>query len=278
MNQEQSLRGQVAIVTGASRGVGRALAIRLGEMGAGVACVARATDTAQFKLPGTVDETARAVEAAGGDGLAVPCDLSRPDQVEAMVHTVVSHFGRIDALVNNAAVSFAGDLEIDLKRYELTFAINTTAPLLATRLCRPYLAATKGRIINVSSAAGLAFFSPMMSYGMSKAALEHLTVSSAAILAADDIAVNCFRIDTPVASEGFVMNAPDADHDTWADTSVAAEGIVWMLQQPTSYTGRLESMVGIAQREGIMAEIADKNSSNSPLANPWSLDHARGLA
>lgn len=278
MSQEQSLAGQVVIVTGASRGVGRALAIRLGEMGAGVACVARATDAARFKLPGTVDETAAAVEEAGGHGLAVPCDLSRPDQIESMVEAVVGHFGRMDALVNNAAVSFAGDLEIDLKRYELTFAINTTAPLLATRLCRPYLAETKGRIVNVSSAAGLAFFSPMMSYGMSKAALEHLTVSSAAILAEDDIAVNCFRIDTPVASEGFVMNAPDADHATWADTSVAAEGIVWMLQQPTSYTGKLESMVGIAQREGIMSDIADKNSSNSPLTNPWSIDHARGLA
>ena len=276
MSQEQSLSGQAVIVTGASRGVGRALAIRLGEMGAGVACVARATDAAQFKLPGTVDETARAVEAAGGDGLAVPCDLSRPDQIEAIVDTVVSHFGRIDALVNNAAVTFAGDLDIDLKRYELTFAINTSAPLLATRLCHPHLAAQNGRIVNVSSAAALAFYPSMMAYGMSKAALEHLTVCSAAILADDGIAVNCFRIDTPVASEGFMMNSPDADYSTWADTSVAAGGIVWMLQQPTSYTGRLESMVGLARREGIMGEIA-QNSGPDPSA-PWSLDHARGLA
>ena len=278
MSQEQPFAGQVMIVTGASRGVGRAAAIRLGELGAAVACVARATDEARFKLPGTVDETAAAVEEAGGSALAVPCDLSCPEQIKAMVETVVSHYGQIDALVNNAAVTFAGDLDIDLKRYELTFAINTTAPLLATRLCHPHLAATQGRIINVSSAAGLAFFSPMMAYGMSKAALEHLTVSSAAILAEDGIAVNCFRIDTAVASEGYVMNAPDADHATWADTSVAAEGIVWMLQQPATYTGRLESMVGIAQREGIMVDIADKTSSNSPSANPWSIDHARGLA
>ena len=278
MSQEQPFANQAVIVTGASRGVGRALAIRLGELGAGVACVARATDEARFKLPGTVDETATAVTEAGGHGLAVPCDLSRPDQIEAMVNAVVNHFGRIDALVNNAAVSFDGDMDIELKRYELTFAINTTAPFLTTRLCRPYLAEAKGRIINVSSAAGLAFFSPMMSYGMSKAALEHLTVSSAAILADDGIAVNCFRIDTAVASEGFVMNAPDADHSTWADTSVAAEGMVWMLQQPTSYTGRLESMVGMAQREGIMAEIADKNSSNSPSTSQWSIDRGRGLA
>ena len=274
---QRPFEGQTVIVTGASRGVGAGLAVRLGELGAGVACVARATDSARFKLPGTVDETAAAVDEAGGDGLAVPCDLSRPDQIEAMVETVANHFGRIDALVNNAAVTFVGDLDIELKRYELTMAINTTAPLLATRLCRPYLAERGGRIVNVSSAAGLAYFPSLMAYGMSKTALEHLTVSSAAILADDGIAVNCFRIDTAVASEGFVMNAPDADHSTWADTSVSAEGIVWMLQQPTSYTGKLESMVGMAQREGIMAEIAHKTSSNAPSASQWSIDRARGI-
>lgn len=277
VNDRHSLDGRVAIVTGASRGVGRALAIRLGQLGASVACVARASDSARLKLPGTVDETARAVEDAGGDALPVPCDLSRPDQIEAMVDTVVSHFGGIDYLINNAAVTFAGDLDIGLKRYELTMAINTTAPLLATQLCRPHLAARGGRIIHVSSAAGLAYYPTMMAYGMSKAALEHLTVSSAAILADDGIAVNCFRIDTPVASEGFVMNAPDADHSQWADTAVAAEGVVWMMRQPTSYTGRLESMVAMAKREGIMAEVAHKAGSNRA-EYQWSLDHGRGLA
>ncbi|WP_419918910.1 SDR family NAD(P)-dependent oxidoreductase [Candidatus Poriferisocius sp.] len=276
MREAQPFKNRVVIVTGASRGVGRATAIRLGEQGAAVACVARATDATRLKLPGTVDETARAVNAAGGEGLAVPCDLSKPDRIEAMVNTVMAHFGGIDALVNNAAVTFAGDLDLELKRYELTFAINTTAPLLATRLCRPHLADRNGRIVNVSSAAALAFYSPMMAYGMSKIALEHLTVSSAAILAGDKIAVNCFRIDTAVASEGFMMNSPDADHSTWVSTAVAAEGIVWMLSQPTTYTGRLESMVALARREGIMAEIAH-NRGPDP-SSPWSLDRARGLA
>ncbi len=276
MNSPQSLRGRVVIVTGASRGVGRATAIALGELGAAVACVARATDAARFKLPGTVDETAREVRAAGGDALAVPCDLSKPDQIETMIETVASHFGGIDALVNNAAVTFAGDLDQELKRYELTLAINTTAPLLATRLCRPYLAARSGRIVNVSSMTGLAFYPEMMSYGMTKAALEHLTVSSAAILAPDRIAVNCFRIDTSVATEGYVMNTPGADHASWADPSVAAEGIVWMLQQPLEYTGRLEGMVALARREGIMAEIAHKDIPDPSAL--WSIDRARGLA
>ena len=76
-----------------------------------------------------------------------------------------------------------------------------------------------------------------MAYGMSKLALEHLTVSLAAQLRPFDVAVNTFRIDVPVASEGFVANTPGADYSDWEPTEVAAEGIVWMLQQPPSYTG-----------------------------------------
>ena len=85
---------------------------------------------------------------------------------------------------------------------------------------------------------GLNYFPGLMAYGMAKAALEHLTVSAAHQLAPDDIAVNTFRIDVPVASEGFVFNLPDADHSDWEPSEVAAEGIVWMLEQPPSYTGQ----------------------------------------
>jgi hypothetical protein len=94
-----------------------------------------------------------------------------------------------------------------------------------------------------------------MSYGVSKAALERLTVDAARQLR-PDIAVNCFRIDVPVASEGFLANTPGMDHSTWEPSEVAAEGIVWMLQQPPDYTGQCESMHALRQREGIMATRA----------------------
>ena len=251
-----SWSGRTVLVTGASRGVGRALAIELGRRGALVACAARATDERQFKLPGTVDETARQVTAAGGEGLAVPTDLSRPEDVAAMVETTVRHFGRLDALVNNAAVSFPGDLEIAPKRFDLMMAINVRAPLLATTAARPHLVQSgNGRILHVSSAAANHYHPTMLGYGMSKVALEHLTTSTAEIVAGEPIAVNCFRIDVPVASEGYVMNAPDADHSRWAATEVAAEGIVWMLDQPLAYTGRVEAMRALGERESIMAAI-----------------------
>src|SRR5438093_11907664 len=104
------LRGAVALVTGASRGVGRAIAVALADAGADVACAARATDSSPLKLPGTIVATVRAVEARGLRGLAVPTDLSRPAEVEAMVERTSGHFGRLDVLVNNAAIPFAGDI------------------------------------------------------------------------------------------------------------------------------------------------------------------------
>jgi NAD(P)-dependent dehydrogenase (short-subunit alcohol dehydrogenase family) len=150
-----------------------------------------------------------------------------------------------------------GDLDIPLKRHELVMAINLTAPLVACRAAAPHLkAAGGGRILNVSSVAALLPIPGLMSYGISKIGLEHLTVDLARQLQGDRIAVNCFRIDLAVASEGFVANTPGVDRSTWEPCEVAAAGVLWMLQQPVSYSGRRESMLALRQREGIMVSRA----------------------
>jgi len=104
----------------------------------------------------------------------------------------------------------------------------------------------------------------LMSYGISKVALERLTVDCARQFHGDGIAVNCFRIDIPVASEGFIANTPGVDRSDWEPPAVAAEGIVWMLRQPLSYTGRRESMFGLREREGIMASLAERPYTERP--------------
>jgi citronellol/citronellal dehydrogenase len=260
-----SFEGRVALVTGASRGVGAAVAEALAAAGATVACAARSTADAPQRTPGTLDETVARIEAGGGRALAVPTNLAVPEEVEAMVATTVDRLGRLDVLVNNAAVTFAGDLDIPLARHELVMAVNVTAPLVAIRAAVPHLrAAGGGRILNVSSVAALRPIPGLMSYGISKIALEHLTVDMARILQADGIAVTCFRIDLPVASEGFVANTPGLDRSTWEPCEVAAEGIVWMLRQPTTWSGRRESMLGLRLREGIMASRAERPSDPGP--------------
>jgi len=270
------LEGRIAIVTGASRGVGAAAAVALAAAGARVACAARATDAAPLPLPGTVDETVRSVQEAGGEAIAVATNLAVDAEVEQMVATTIDAFGGVDILVNNAAITFPGDLDLPMKRHDLVFDVNLRAPLLAMQAVVPHMQARgEGAILNVSSLAALNYIPGLMAYGMSKIALEHLTVSAAAQLRPHGIAVNTFRIDLPVASEGFVANAPELDHSDWEPTEVAAEGICWMLRQPASYTGRNESMARLRDEHGIMASRvgrAHRQASGFVTENPMQLD------
>jgi citronellol/citronellal dehydrogenase len=253
------LEGKVALVTGASRGVGAATAIALAAAGARVACAARATDRAPVALPGTIDETVRRITAAKGEAVAVPTNLAVESDVEAMVATVIDRFGRLDVLVNNAAITFPGDLALPMKRYDLIMAVDLRAPLLAMRAAAPGMCERgEGAIVNVSSLAALNYFPGQMAYGMAKAALEHLTMSTAAQLRPFGVAVNTFRIDVPVASEGFLAAMPDVDHSDWEPPEVAAEGIVWMLRQAPQYTGHNAGMAKLRAEHGIMGSRAER--------------------
>jgi NAD(P)-dependent dehydrogenase (short-subunit alcohol dehydrogenase family) len=255
------LKGKVAIVTGASRGVGAAIAVALAREGCRVACAARSTAESPQRTPGTLEDTvARACEAgasSGGDAVAVPTDLAVDHDIVAMVAATVERFGGVDILVNNAAVTFVGDFGQPPRRHDLTMAINYRAPYLAIREATRHLEVGGGAIVNISSYAALEPLPETLAYGTSKIALEMLTLHAARALAPKGIAVNCFRIDMPVASEGFVANTPEADRAGWEPTDVPAEGVLWMLRQPPSYTGRRESMYHLREREGIMASKAD---------------------
>ena len=272
MTDPTDLAGKVALVTGASRGIGAATAVALAAQGASVAVAARSTTSRPQRTPGTLDETVARIADAGGQALAVPTNLAVPDEVEAMVARTVEHFGRLDVLVNNAAVTFVGDLDIPLSRYELVMAVNTTAPLVAMRAALDHLrAAGGGAIVNVSSVAALFPYPGLMAYGMSKAALERATVDVARQVAADGIAANVFRVDIPVASEGFVANAPRADHSSWEPCEVAAEGIVWLVGQPRTFSGQLLSMYELRHTHAIMASrAADPGGQLVPPTRPAS--------
>jgi NAD(P)-dependent dehydrogenase (short-subunit alcohol dehydrogenase family) len=257
------LRGKVAIVTGASRGVGAALAVALASEGCSVACAARSTADAPQRTPGTLDETVARARAAGksqgADAIAVPANLAVEGEVTSMVARTIEHFGGVDILINNAAITFVGDLAQPLRRHDLTMEVNYRAPYIAIRESYPSMERRGGgAIINVSSLAALQPIPNMLAYGTSKIALEHLTLDAARELYPKGIAVNCFRIDMSVASEGFIANTPGADRSTWEPPEVPAEGIIWMLKQPLEYTGRRESMYHLRAREGIMPSRASR--------------------
>ena len=259
------LDGKVAIVTGASRGVGAATAVALAGRGCKVACAARATDAAPLPIPGTIDDTVRRIADAGGAAVAVPTNLAKDGEIATMVERTVAEFGAVDVLVNNAAITFPGDLELSMKRFDLVMQVDLRAPLLALHSVVPAMKARgAGSVVNVSSVAALNYFPGLMAYGMAKAAMEHMTVAAAHQLARFGIAVNTFRIDVPVASEGFVANLPDVDRSDWEPAEVAAEGIVWMLEQPPSYTGHNVGMMELRAEHGIMPSRAARPHRQQP--------------
>jgi NAD(P)-dependent dehydrogenase (short-subunit alcohol dehydrogenase family) len=262
------LAGTVAIVTGASRGVGAATAVALAAAGAKVACAARSTAASPRRTPGTLDQTLARITAAGGEGMAVPTDLANEDEVVAMVRRTVERFHRLDVLVNNAAITFPGGLEMPLERYDLVMNVDLRAPLVAMREAVPHMRrAGGGAIVNVSSAAALYPYGGLMAYGIAKVGLERLTLDAAKQLQRHRIAVNCFRIDVPVASEGFVANTPGLDRSDWEPSGVAAEGILWVLRQPPTYSGRRVSMQRLRDAEGIMRSRAPRPYAGAPPEN-----------
>src|SRR5690242_5889422 len=148
--------GKVAIVTGASRGVGAATAELLAARGCRVVCAARATDASPLPIPGTIDDTVRRITEAGGNATAVPTNLASDDDVIAVVERTVAHFGGVDILVNNAAITFPGDLEMSMKRFDLVMQVDLRAPLLLMKEVVPEMKRRGGgSIVNVSSIAGL---------------------------------------------------------------------------------------------------------------------------
>jgi len=127
------------VITGGTRGIGKAIGLRVARDGANVVILGKTTEP-HPSLPGTIYSAAEEIDAAGGNALAVQCDLRNDDQVEAAVTQTVERFGGIDILVNNASAIFlAGTLQTPMKRFDLMHQVNTRATFLASQLCLPYL-------------------------------------------------------------------------------------------------------------------------------------------
>ncbi len=245
------LQDAVVVVTGASRGIGRATALALAREGADIVCIARSTDAAPSKLPGTIEETARQVQALGRRALAIPCDISQEEQVEAMARGTVADFGRVDILVNNAAVNYwAPFAETPAKRWDLVLNVNLRGTVLCTKAFLPLMLKQRsGRIINVSSGAatdaGATVELGILAYSVSKAAVEKLAEGLALELRPQQIAVNCLRIEMGIATEGARLMNPDMDYSDWEKPEAAAEALLWLATRELSYTGHVVTIAEV---------------------------------
>jgi NAD(P)-dependent dehydrogenase (short-subunit alcohol dehydrogenase family) len=162
------LDGKSAVVTGAGRGIGRAVAERFAAEGARIAALARSQNE--------LDETARAIRGRGATAITVPCDLASPDQIERAARECVRAFPAIDVLVNNAAVYEGLDraIRVDLEDYDRTMAVNARAPWLLVKHLAPHMA-RDGSIISVTSGLADGPAKGYFPYSLSKWALEGLS-------------------------------------------------------------------------------------------------------
>jgi NAD(P)-dependent dehydrogenase (short-subunit alcohol dehydrogenase family) len=258
MAPDQPLKDQVVVVTGASRGIGRQIAIDFAKAGADIVVTARSSENAPSKLPGTIEETASAVEAEGRRALAVPMDVTSEEQIEEMAARTLKEFGRCDILVNNAAISSPALFhETPLKRWDLVMNVNVRGPVMCMQAFLPSMIENKsGRIINVSSILAAEVISPMVSYSVSKIALEKLTQYAGLELKPHNVAVNCLRIELSIATEGWMFRNPGMDFSDWAKPPEASETALWMAVQPPTWTGNVMTIAEVRAAMGQEAGTA----------------------
>ena len=253
VNKNGALAGKVAIVTGASRGIGEAIAARLAQEGAKVVASARTAEDGESKLSGTLTDTIARITKAGGEARFVKADLALREDRERLIETAVATYGPVDILVNNAAITyFIPVADFPEKRFKLMMEVQVYAPFHLSQLVLPSMKERHtGWIVNISSGAGIHPKPPFDAarvgrggtvYGMCKAALERFTTGLAAEVAADGVSVN-------VVSPGLVETPGTLVHNLVTDATRSrvqpieyiAEAVFQLASgDPKTLTGRID--------------------------------------
>src|SRR5882757_6093898 len=190
---DKGLKGRTFFITGASRGIGLAIALRAARDGANITVAAK-TEEPHPKLPGTIYSAAREIEAAGGKALPVPVDIRNDAQVADAVAQTVKTFGGIDILINNAsAISLTNTAETDMKRFDLMHQINTRGSYLCSKLCVPHLARSSNpHILMLAPPLNVTerWFAPHLAYSLAKYGMSLCVLGLAGELRMQGIAVN----------------------------------------------------------------------------------------
>ncbi|MBI2203274.1 MAG: SDR family oxidoreductase [Candidatus Rokubacteria bacterium] len=239
---------RVALVTGGSRGIGRAIALGLADRGYRVAVAARTEAEPPADAPyarhasGTIHDTARRITERGGTAIAIRCDLTSAKDIEALVRTTLDCFGSIDALVLNAGVDCESPVpELDIDVLDRALAINVRAPLLVAKFALPAMIAREsGSIVAVSSGAAGGYRPGRVGYSMTKIALERMCLSLAEEVRPHGIAVNALRpgrIDTWMNRRG---DWPGTGHIPLEEPDAVVPGALWLVEQTAStFTGQV---------------------------------------
>lgn len=241
------LNGRVAIVTGASRGIGKALAVGLAARGAAVVCAARTFDEQPGGLPGSVAATADDITRDGGRALAVRCDVGVADDLDALVDATTREYGRVDVLVNNAMAPTRGSFDdMTVEMWDESMRANVRSLFLLAKLVVPHMAATGGgSIVNVSSggadhAATAAMPPGFVTYVVAKAAMERFTTAVAPELVERGVSVNALRPGAVKTELATLELGDDFDWTGWTEPEAVVPAVAFLAAQiGTGFTGRI---------------------------------------
>ena len=239
-----SLKGRTVFITGATRGIGHAIAMRAAADGANVVVCGKTTEP-HPKLPGTIFTAAQDVENAGGQALAVALDVRVEAQVEQAVEAAVSCFGGIDILVNNAsAISLTGTLATPMKRYDLMHEVNVRGTFLCSQKALPHLVKSSNpHILNISpplhSTISPRWFAPHVAYTMAKYGMSLCVLGMAAEFREQGVAVNALWPRTTIDTEAIRLIAGQEARRRARSPKIMADAAHWILTQPSrKVTGR----------------------------------------
>ncbi len=253
-----SLKARTLFITGASRGIGLAIALRAARDGANVVVAAK-TATPHPKLPGTIHTAAAEIEAAGGKALALAVDIRDEQAVAAAVERAASHFGGIDILVNNAsAISLTGTAATPVKRFDLMFDVNVRGTFVCSQACLPLLqrSAAEGRrphILNLSPPMSLQprWFAPHVAYTMAKYGMSMCVLGMSDELRPFGIGVNALWPRTLIATAALqVVSFADVRRARTPDIVADAAHAI-LVRDPRTCTGNFYLDEDVLREEGV---------------------------
>lgn len=247
-----SFKGRVAVVTGASRGIGRGIALGLARQGCDVVIAAKSTESTE-KLPGSIFTVAAEAEAVGARALPLQIDLRDAEQIEGMAAKVLERFGRIDLLVNNAgALHWAGILDTPPKRFDLVMGVNARAAFLSCRAVLPAMIRQGGgHIINISPPPDQSMMPGRIAYGISKLGMTLLTFGLAEEVRGHNIAVNSLWPATIIESQASINHGLGTP-EMWRKPDILVDCVVRLARkEPAVLTGQALIDEDFLRAEGV---------------------------
>lgn len=250
-----SLQGKTIFITGASRGIGREIALRCARDGANIVLAAKTVEP-HPRLPGTIHSVAHEVEAAGGRALPLQLDVREENSVRAAVEKCAAAFGGIDILVNNAsAIMMTGTLQTPMRRFDLMFGVNVRGTFACSQACIPHLMKARNpHILNLSPPLRMEakWFKDHAAYTMSKYGMSMCTLGMSAELAPHGIAVNSLWPRTTIATAAIEVNFPPAILEASRKPAIMADAAhVIFNRDSRRHTGNFYIDEAILRDEGI---------------------------